>query len=148
MGYGKAWEVPAYALNDLIANADKKGYCKIQVWHNSSDKPAECRLYLRLLLGWTDAHFSATRYYKPEKQKFTTKSNSTKPRRLKMGCGKAWKVPASKLQDLINNKDAAGNCKIEVWGTTSDNINNCDLYIGLATGWVDEFQEIPVENPT
>ena len=56
MGYGKAWKVPVTALEDLISNADTEGNCMIEVWHDTSDKIADCQLWLKLLPGWVDLY--------------------------------------------------------------------------------------------
>lgn len=54
MGYGKCWKVPAATLENLIDNKDENGDCLIEVWHDSSDKIADCQLWLNLLGGWAD----------------------------------------------------------------------------------------------
>ena len=147
MGYGKAWEVRESILTDLIANADKKGNCRIQVWSEASDNINDCRLCLRVLLGWVDTYVSALRSYNHENRQISDKSNSTKKKRFKIDNAKAWSVPASKLQQLIEAQDSAGNCKIQVWHDTSDKVKDCDLYLGLVSGWVDSFTEItPIDS--
>lgn len=66
-----------------------------------------------------------------------------------MGYGKAWKVPVEKLEDLITNVDAEGNCTIEVWHDTSDKIADCQLWLllPLPPGWVDLIPTKPPVNP-
>lgn len=65
-----------------------------------------------------------------------------------MGYGKCWKVPVSKLESLIANADEEDICLIEVWHDTSDKIEDCELWLSLATGWEDRIDDTPPVNPT
>ncbi len=65
-----------------------------------------------------------------------------------MGYGKCWKVPISDLESLIANADEQDICLIEVWHNTSDKIEDCELWLQLASGWTNDFDEGPPENPT
>ena len=54
MGKGKLWKVPKEKIQELYRNADSDGNCHIEIWHETSDKVEDYKLYLKLDHGWFD----------------------------------------------------------------------------------------------
>jgi len=54
MPYAKAWKVTTTQLQSLIDAADSQGYCMIEVYHGTSDKIADCELWLKYSTAWGD----------------------------------------------------------------------------------------------
>jgi len=64
-----------------------------------------------------------------------------------MESAKCWQVSTALLESLIDAADLDGNCQIEVYSATSNVIDDCQLYIKLATAWQNAMPIIPPTIP-
>jgi len=62
-----------------------------------------------------------------------------------MPYAKAWKVSTTQLQALMDAADSEGYSKIEVYHSTSNLVQDCDLWLKYSSGWSDN---IPIVPPT